>query len=125
MRVSVRKERGKMHRNVKRIAVILAAASGIAGGVAVTTSVTASAGVTPAAAAPCGHSLQRTHGNVYDVIYRHCTSGSDSVRVRAIINNAVDGSCQLVRAGQTKAIHSFETPVPNFPDPKFDRIERC
>jgi hypothetical protein len=71
-----------------------------------------------AAARPCGESTGDKILYIA-VYYRHCTSGSDSVRVKAIINNGSDGSCTTVNAGKTEEIAGYVWPS------SFDRIVRC
>ena len=50
----------------------------------------------------CGHQLRWDPPSgpdepiLWHVTYRHCTSGSDSIRVRAIIRFHVDGACTTV-----------------------------
>jgi hypothetical protein len=68
--------------------------------------------------APCGASLRGCTG-VTCVDYRHCTSGSDSIRVRAIIHLGADGPCTTVGPNQTKLIWTYG----GFSF--FDRIDRC
>jgi hypothetical protein len=69
--------------------------------------------------APCGESLRPCNINQICVDYRHCTSGSDSLRVRAIIHLGPDGPCTTVGPGQTKLIWIYGGI--SF----FDRIDRC
>ena len=68
--------------------------------------------------APCGESIRSCSGN-FCVDYRHCTSGSDSVRVRAIIGLGADGPCTTVGPNQTKVIWIYGGI--SF----FDHIARC
>jgi hypothetical protein len=82
------------------------------------------AGVT-AAAQPCGHLLrfdppEPSSPVLWRVTYRHCTSGNDSIRVKAIIRFHADGSCVTVGPRQTREIDTFWTPTGIF-----DRIARC
>ncbi|GCE01057.1 hypothetical protein EHYA_08796 [Embleya hyalina] len=70
------------------------------------------------AARPCAVSFAH-HGPLTDVYYRHCTSGSDWVKVKAIIKWGGDGPCYPVGPGQTRLIASFVQPE------RFDRIVRC
>lgn len=95
---------------ITRAAVLMACA------VAATASLTAMPA--QAAARPCGGSTgdKVLYTAVY---YRHCTSGSDSVRVKAIINNGADGDCKTVGANKTEEIAGYKWPS------SFDRIVRC
>ena len=79
-----------------------------------------------AAAHRCGHQLRWDPPSgpdepiLWHVTYRHCTSGSDSIRVRAIIRFHVDGACTTVGPRQTREIDTYW-----FPSGVFDRIARC
>lgn len=78
-----------------------------------------------AAAHPCGHLLrfdppQPGSPVLWRVTYRHCTSGSASIRVKAIIRFHTDGPCVTVGPRQTREIDTFWTP-----SGVFDRIARC
>jgi hypothetical protein len=78
-----------------------------------------------AAAQPCGHLLrfdppEPSSPVLWRVTYRHCTSGSDSIRVKAIIRFHADGSCVTVGPRQTRQIDTYW-----FPSGVFDRIARC
>lgn len=78
-----------------------------------------------AAAQACGHLLRWDPPGpgepvLWHVTYRHCTSGSDSIRVRAIIRFHADGACTTVGPRQTREIDSFW-----FPSGVFDRIAGC
>jgi hypothetical protein len=78
-----------------------------------------------AAAQACGHLLrfdppEPSSPVLWRVTYRHCTSGSDSIRVKAIIRFHADGSCVTVGPRQTREIDSYW-----FPTGVFDRIARC
>jgi len=69
--------------------------------------------------APCGESLQFCGTNTTCVNYRHCTSGSDSLRVRAIIGLGPDGPCTTVGPNETRGIWAYGGI--SF----FDHIARC
>jgi hypothetical protein len=71
------------------------------------------------AAARCGESLRFFPNNLTGVVYRHCTSGRDSVRVRAIIKRGADGRCTTVGPNEEKIIHFYGGIS------SFDRIDRC
>ncbi len=102
--------------SVAAVAGALVAAAGanpaMAGAVATTSAVQVQAG------RPCGASFSH-FGTATTVWYRHCTSGNDRVRVRAIIHWGFNGPCETVYADQTKAIHNFIAPA------RFDRIQSC
>jgi hypothetical protein len=70
------------------------------------------------AARPCGESFNNV-GPYTDVYYRHCTSGSDSLTVKAVIHWDFDGPCVTVGPNETRLIWTFVAPG------RFDRIVRC
>jgi hypothetical protein len=72
----------------------------------------------PASAAfPCGTTVgHEWYG--YTVHYRHCTNGTDSVRVKAIVDFGPDGGCTTVGPNQEKVIHRYSYGV-------FSHIARC
>jgi hypothetical protein len=76
-----------------------------------------------AAAYRCGANLELVSVGgtipIWKVIYKHCTSGNDSVRVRAIVSGWEDGPCKTVGPRQAKLIWDFP------PGASFDRIDRC
>jgi hypothetical protein len=68
----------------------------------------------------CGGNLVKDPSGVGTlVIYRHCTSGSDSLSVRAIIGLGPDGPCTTVGPNQSKQIYRYVSPA------YFDHIARC
>jgi hypothetical protein len=71
------------------------------------------------AARPCGTSIESTVGSGQRAVYRHCTSGSGSVTVRAIINNWPDGGCTTVGPNQELEIWRWAWPG------SYARTDRC
>lgn len=68
----------------------------------------------------CGEWLWCDFCPVTEVHYRHCTSGNDSVRVKAIIDWWDDGACVTVGPNQAKQIDFFPSDIGTF-----NRIVRC
>jgi hypothetical protein len=112
---------------VKRSKKMAAVLSGIAvgGSVLMGASPAQAAPATPAQAAPvtpmatCGANFYPAMGGGTSVTYKHCTSGSDSVVVKAIINNGFDSDCERVGPNDEKFLMVFIWPG------SFDRIVRC
>lgn len=95
------------------------AATGIAGMAAV-------AVPSPVAAAdPCGGWSARLGTEWQVAYYKHCTSGTGSLRVRAIWDWWPDGDCETVPPNARTIIDW--APIINEigPDPKFAGIQRC
>jgi hypothetical protein len=67
----------------------------------------------------CGTSLT-SKSQTITVWYRHCTSGSDSVRRKAIIAWGDDGNCHTIAAGQTRWMKTYTAPLS-----WFDRMVAC
>jgi hypothetical protein len=67
----------------------------------------------------CGTSLT-SKSQTITVWYRHCTSGSDSVRRKAIIAWGDDGNCLTIAAGQTRWMKTYTAPLS-----WFDRMVAC
>jgi len=78
----------------------------------------------PALASRCGEWLEpHQHdegGHVVFVYYRHCTSGRDSLRVKANIRWWPDGPCTTVGPNETKLIDTYPVPPGTF-----SHIDRC
>lgn len=114
----MRRQEGNSRRSsVSRLAAVSALSAAVVLGTAAAAPAQA-ADPSTQAARPCGASFAN-HGPITDVYYRHCTSGSDSVRVRAIIHWDIDGPCVTVGPRQTRLIWTFVAPG------RFDRIARC
>ncbi|WP_158102849.1 hypothetical protein [Lentzea kentuckyensis] len=99
----------------------LLAAAGVTISVSAVAQAVPGAEFSVAAERPCGASKQRHFPDIttWDIYYRHCTSGSDSVHVRAVIDWGSDGDCKEVTANETRKIAEYTNPS------EFSHIRRC
>ena len=99
---------------------VLSAVIGASAATAAPTTTPAAGASSPTAAYGCGRTLVKDPSGVGTLVYyRHCTSGSDSLRVRAIIGAGGDGPCTTVGPNSEKRIHRYVSPA------YFSSIARC